>query len=424
MEHARSSMPAEIINNRLYVFGGQDEDTDVNQIPLSSIEVCAIPVSPTNTPSKYPSKRPPASPVHNPSVSSSHPSLRAIMPSLDVSSKLTSTVDATRDVLTFQPYTSPTNMNINATHNTFDYVLLIVLILVTVLSSVAAVGLRCCCKRKTKVTELEAHQKDSIKTRPMISNVSVIPLETIEGIQKEMAYTNEGPSNTNEINTSDGNINVAMVLKGSARMTRGQIHDESINHDNMDQNVMSYTNEGPSSVNDVISDVILMNDSSPHKPRNIDQNNMKTTTDGYMSVNAEMVLQGSARMTLGQTPDETARQKENNEQLYVKYDDPGINTKGTKQAEEEEEEEKSIEDDAEELYDHEGMERVEGNTKETPLTPETAQSVHQGTHDIELTTMHQQSKQNEIGLMRNVDETNVGQDGYREVGEEHRNSTK
>eukprot|EP01083_Nonionella_stella_P138513 421487_1 len=236
MEHARSSMPAEIINNRLYVFGGQDENMGTNTIPLSSIEVCAIPVSPTNTPSKYPSKRPSASPVHNPSVSPSqqpsnrptssptsppsHPSLRATMPSLDVSSKLTSTVDVTRDVLTFHSSTSQTNMNINATHNTFDYVLLIVLILVTVLTSVAAVGLRCCCKRKTKVTELEAHQKDSIKTRPMISNVSVIPLETIEGIQKEMAYTNEGPSNTNEINTSDGNINVAMVLKGSARMTR------------------------------------------------------------------------------------------------------------------------------------------------------------------------------------------------------------
>eukprot|EP01083_Nonionella_stella_P290359 988008_1 len=84
-------MPAEIINNRLYVFGGQDEDTNVNQIPLSSIEVCAIPVSPTNTPSKYPSKRPSASPVHNSSVSPSQQ-----LSNRPTSSKLTSTADVTR----------------------------------------------------------------------------------------------------------------------------------------------------------------------------------------------------------------------------------------------------------------------------------------------------------------------------------------
>eukprot|EP01083_Nonionella_stella_P032526 89050_1 len=159
MEHARSSMPAEIINDHLYVFAGEDEDTDVNQIPLSSIEVCAIPplitMDPTIIPSAFPTRHPSVSPSQQPSnhpTSSStsppsHPSLRAIMPSLDVSSKLTSTVDVTRNVLTFQPYTSPTNMNINATHNTFDYVLLIVLILVTVFYYVGVFWFRFWCKR-------------------------------------------------------------------------------------------------------------------------------------------------------------------------------------------------------------------------------------------------------------------------------------
>eukprot|EP01083_Nonionella_stella_P172780 593999_1 len=71
-----------------------------------------------------------------------------------------------------------------------------------------------------------------------------------------------------------------------------------------------------------------------------------------------------------------------------------------------EEAEKSDEDDIEKLYDHEGIQRVEGNTctKETPLTSGTAQSVPQRTNDIEFTAMD---------LMRNVDEANVDQEGLR-----------
>eukprot|EP01083_Nonionella_stella_P301755 1037029_1 len=127
-------MPAEIINDRLYVFGGEDKDTVANKIPLSSIEVCDIPrlltidptaipsvfptrhpsVSPSNNPSEHPSKRPSTSPVHNPSVSPSqqpsahpissptsppsHPTLRAEIPSLYGLPKFTSTVDVTHGV--------------------------------------------------------------------------------------------------------------------------------------------------------------------------------------------------------------------------------------------------------------------------------------------------------------------------------------
>eukprot|EP01083_Nonionella_stella_P091851 256868_1 len=39
MKHARSSMPAQIINGNLYVFGGEHEDVT----PFANIEVCAIP---------------------------------------------------------------------------------------------------------------------------------------------------------------------------------------------------------------------------------------------------------------------------------------------------------------------------------------------------------------------------------------------
>eukprot|EP01083_Nonionella_stella_P152526 489089_1 len=127
-------MPAEIINDRLYVFGGEDKDTVANKIPLSSIEVCDIPrlltmdptaipsvfptrhpsVSPSNNPSEHPSKRPSTSPVHNPSMSPSqqpsahpissptsppsHPTLRAEIPSLYELPKFTSTVDVRHGV--------------------------------------------------------------------------------------------------------------------------------------------------------------------------------------------------------------------------------------------------------------------------------------------------------------------------------------
>eukprot|EP01083_Nonionella_stella_P316702 1149745_1 len=259
-------MPAEIINDHLYVFGGRNEDIDTTQIPLSSIEVCAIitmdpttipsafpttrnpSVSPSNTPSKFPSKHPSTAPIHDPSASPtqqpstdsthptsqpSHPSLRAYIPSLGESLEFTSTLHVTHDGLTYQSSISPTNMNINATQNTFDYVLLMVVILLAVLFSVAAVVLRCYWKRKNKVTELVTFQEDQIKS----NNLSVIPLENTERIQTEMAYTNEGPSDADRMNTP-GTINVGMVLKGSARMTRGQIHDETNNMKTTDGNMI------------------------------------------------------------------------------------------------------------------------------------------------------------------------------------------
>eukprot|EP01083_Nonionella_stella_P180197 641926_1 len=229
MKHARYDVPAEIINDHLYVFGGHGEDS----IPFSSIEICAIPplitvdpttvtsafptrhpsispttgnsiVSPSNTPSKHPSKRPTVAPSRLPSSPTSHPSLRTEIPSLMES------MNVTHDVLAYQSSISPTTVHINASHNTFNYILLMMMmILLAILSSVVAVALRCFCKLKNK--------EGPIKSRQMVSNLSVIPLE--------------------KINTSDGNINVAMVLKGSARMTRGQIHDETTNvdcnHDNM-----------------------------------------------------------------------------------------------------------------------------------------------------------------------------------------------
>eukprot|EP01083_Nonionella_stella_P316701 1149743_1 len=228
-------MPAEIINDHLYVFGGRNEDIDTTQIPLSSIEVCAIitmdpttipsafpttrnpSVSPSNTPSKFPSKQPSTDSTH-PTSQPSHPSLRAYIPSLGESLEFTSTLHVTHDGLTYQSSISPTNMNINATQNTFDYVLLMVVILLAVLFSVAAVVLRCYWKRKNKVTEL-------------------VTLENTERIQTEMAYTNEGPSDADRMNTP-GTINVGMVLKGSARMTRGQIHDETNNMKTTDGNMI------------------------------------------------------------------------------------------------------------------------------------------------------------------------------------------
>eukprot|EP01083_Nonionella_stella_P248363 859954_1 len=103
------------------------------------------------------------------------------------------------------------------------------------------------------------------------------------------------------------------------------------------------------------------------------------------------------------------------EQLYVKHDDHITNTKGTKQAEAEEGE--SSDKDAEELYDHEGMKRIEEDTctKQTSLAPKTAQNVQQGTNDIELAEIQPQSAQTTMSAMRNVDESNVDDEGHRDT---------
>eukprot|EP01083_Nonionella_stella_P019011 52867_1 len=143
-------MPAAIINDHLYVFGGHAEDA----IPFSSIEICPIPplitmdpstvpsafslhpsvspstgnpsVSPSNTPSKYPSKRPSTSPVFNPSVSplqqpSNQPTSSRTSPPLQPSSRtdipsLFESTNVTHYVSTYQSSISSTNMNTNATY--------------------------------------------------------------------------------------------------------------------------------------------------------------------------------------------------------------------------------------------------------------------------------------------------------------------
>eukprot|EP01083_Nonionella_stella_P176045 614877_1 len=76
MKHARSSMPAQIIDDDLYVFGGEHE----NVTPIANIDVCAIPraitmdptanpsVSPTGNPSKYPTLLPTDNPTNHPTL--------------------------------------------------------------------------------------------------------------------------------------------------------------------------------------------------------------------------------------------------------------------------------------------------------------------------------------------------------------------
>eukprot|EP01083_Nonionella_stella_P043334 116909_1 len=85
MKHARSSMTTEIINDYLYVFGGEQE----NETPFASIEVCALPrptTSPTLDPSVSPTHKPSTSPTREPSVSPmrepSAPPTRMHMPSI------------------------------------------------------------------------------------------------------------------------------------------------------------------------------------------------------------------------------------------------------------------------------------------------------------------------------------------------------
>eukprot|EP01083_Nonionella_stella_P091849 256865_1 len=112
MKQARGWSPAEIINDNLYVFGGEvGRDT-----ASSSIEVCSIPqlsaLDPTTNPSTAPIRNPSVSPTHPPSnhpVSTSNPTS---YPTHHATTKVPSTGPTTHP---FNPTDSPLDLAFSST---------------------------------------------------------------------------------------------------------------------------------------------------------------------------------------------------------------------------------------------------------------------------------------------------------------------
>eukprot|EP01083_Nonionella_stella_P002806 8042_1 len=322
------STAAGVINNKLYVFGGNFagvsaltndvQECDIlpsspqisanpsqspvlnpanptasplypTAVPTTSVQPTLAPI--TFNPSTSPvvnTVNPTTSPVHSttaPSRPSTVDPTTSLQPTVapitlnptslraSTTSLSTSPNESTKErnaTETYQSSMSPTNVNTNASHRSSDNVLFIVLIVVGVVSAAVVSGLRCYWKRKKKTVEEERktvhmdNKGDSSKIEEMMHNLNHIPhvvlittggaLDEIEGSQNvemnkenmeqgEMRYTNEGPSDIHEVisdmnaanksKTTDGNT-VINRWKHSAKMTRDHVPDKATKGDAVD----------------------------------------------------------------------------------------------------------------------------------------------------------------------------------------------